>query len=127
MSRNPIKDCLTVRKVRLIYYERWYRRTFVMGRHFSFLLSLVFPTSDELVCVSFCTEQLSFCAVPSDCCDSSSVIWTHIHIHDHFPKFKESPLLYDSYQSEIYNRTILSSRRSNERVLSAFTQLLQPS
>ena len=47
-----------------------------MGRHFSFLLSLAFPISDELVCVSFCTEQLSFCAVLSDCC-ASSVILTH--------------------------------------------------
>lgn len=47
-----------------------------MGRHFSFLLSLAFPTSDELVCVSFCTEQLSFCTAPSDCC-ASSVILIH--------------------------------------------------
>lgn len=71
-----MKDCLSRREKLVSVIDIGPRRTFVMGRHFSFLLSLTFPTSDELVCVSFCAEQLSFCVAHSDCC-ASSVILTH--------------------------------------------------
>lgn len=53
-------------------------QTFVIGRHFSFLLSLTFPTSDEFVCVSFCTTPTSFCTAASVCW-VSSVIFTFVN------------------------------------------------
>lgn len=71
-----MKDCPSWREQLVSVIGIGRRRTFVMGRHFSFLLSLAFPISDELACVSFCAEQLSFCAAHSDCC-ASSVILTH--------------------------------------------------
>lgn len=98
--------------------------TFVIGRHFSFLLSLAFPTSAEFNCVSFCcAEQLSFCVALSACCCVSSVILTHDTTFRDFRN--ESSRFLRSETEDIYTKSIYNlafSEHTRREFLLTFTR-----